>query len=752
MLLKRIFVVSAFFVPVLLFAGSSEPTDTLTRLEKAIGEVTVTAIKQAADLTLHPVAGTVVNRAQVERLNIASVRGVSELAPNVYMPQYGSRMTSSIYVRGIGARIDQPVVGLNIDNVPFLNKDNYDFDIPDIARMEIIRGAQSTLYGRNTMGGLINIYTISPLSYQGTRVLAEAGKGNLYRAALSHYRKFSPVLGMSLSGDFHYFGGIRKNEYNGCHADSDKGGSLRWKTDWKPNSRLSLENAAWVTISRSGGYPYAYEGSGEINYNDTCFYQRNSFADGLTLKYRGDSWSVSSITSAQYIDDNMTLDQDFLPKDYFTLTQKRKEWALTQDFIARGRVGANYRWLGGAFAFYKHTSMNAPVTFKGYGISQLIEGKRNEINPDYPIKWDDEEFLLGSSFTMPTWGAALYHESELKIGKWNFSAGIRLDYERVGLRYHSSANSSYTVYNATDLSNIKVFSKEPIDINDRGKMHKSFVEVLPKVSVSYALPMPSRSNVYVSVGKGYKSGGYNTQMFSDVLQQRVMGLMGLGMKYDVDDIVGYNPEKSWNYEAGAHIVCAGGKVLTDVALFYIDCRDQQVTTFPDGTTTGRITTNAGKTESYGAEFQVSYLPSSHWLMNVSYGYTHATFKEFFNGMQDFSDKRVPYAPANTFFASVTYTHPVNRFIDEMVFNINLRGAGNIYWDEENSRRQNAYALLGASVSAKRGYATIELWGKNLADSKYNVFSFKSIGNTFFQRGMPLTWGVTLRLDLATNRM
>ncbi|MDE7452049.1 MAG: TonB-dependent receptor plug domain-containing protein, partial [Paramuribaculum sp.] len=252
-----------------LCVSASEPGDTLQRLEKAIGEVTVTAIKQAADLTLHPVAGTVVNRAQIERLNIVNVRGASELAPNVYMPQYGSRMTSSIYVRGIGARIDQPVVGLNIDNVPFLNKDNYDFDIPDIARMEIVRGAQSTLYGRNTMGGLINIYTISPLSYQGTRVLAEAGRGNLYRAAVSHYAAFSPEVGMSLTGDFHYFGGIRRNIYNERYADRDKGGSVRWKTDWKPSSRMSVENAAWFTLSRSGGYPYAYETTGEINYNDT---------------------------------------------------------------------------------------------------------------------------------------------------------------------------------------------------------------------------------------------------------------------------------------------------------------------------------------------------------------------------------------------------------------------------------------------------------------------------------------------------
>ncbi|MCI9608218.1 MAG: TonB-dependent receptor [Muribaculaceae bacterium] len=724
----------------------AEPADSAFSLESTVGEVTVTAIKQKADLTLHPLASTVINRRQVERLNIATVKGASEIAPNFYIPDYGSRMTSSIYVRGIGARIDQPVVGLNVDNVPFLNKDNYDFDLPDIARMEIIRGPQSTLYGRNTMGGLINIYTISPLNYQGSRVMAETGKGDLLRMAVSHYQLLKPGLGMSLSGDFHYFGGLFTNEYLGYKADREKGGSLRWKTDWKPTSRLSVENSAWFTLSRTSGYPYAYEESGEINYNDTCFYRRNSFADGLTIRYAGNGWSLSGITSVQYIDDNMTLDQDFLPLDYFTLTQKRHEWALTQDVIARGRVGEHYRWLGGAFGFYKHTSMDAPVTFRHHGIERLIEEKRNDINPDYPIEWDERSFVLGSNFRMPTWGVALYHESELKAGRWNFALGMRLDYERVGLTYRSSANTGYTVYNATDPDNPTVFSHEKIDIDDTGRLHKSFIEFLPKATVSYTLPMHSQSKVYLSAGKGYKSGGFNTQMFSDVLQQRIMGMMGLGMKYDIDDIVGYAPEKSWNYEAGAHIVCADGKVLTDLALFYIDCRNQQVTTFPDGTTTGRITTNAGKSRSYGAEVQISYAPDSHWLLNASYGYTHATFTRFNNGISDLSGKFVPYAPRNTLYAGLTYTLPLPRFVDSIEFNANVRGVGKIFWDEENTRTQPFYALAGGSVTVRYKWAALELWGKNLTGTKYNVFSFKSIGNSFYQKGRPITWGVTLRMN------
>ena len=104
-----------------------EKADTVLTL----GEVSVTGIKQSLDIDALPVASTVIGEGELQKLNIVTMKGVSEVAPNFYIPDYGSRMTSSIYVRGIGARIDQPVIGLNVDNVPYMNKDNYDFDFVD---------------------------------------------------------------------------------------------------------------------------------------------------------------------------------------------------------------------------------------------------------------------------------------------------------------------------------------------------------------------------------------------------------------------------------------------------------------------------------------------------------------------------------------------------------------------------------------------------------------------------------------------
>lgn len=729
-------------LPLALSAGDSRSVrDTV-----AIGEVSVTAIKLNSDVRMQPMASTVVGAGEVERLNIVTMKGVSEIAPNFYIPDYGSRMTSSIYMRGIGARIDQPVVGLNVDNVPFLNKDNYDFDIADIERIEVLRGPQSTLYGRNTMGGLINIYTLSPFRYQGFRAMLQYGSANTVRASVAGYFKPLSTLGMSLSAYFTHSDGFFTNLYNGQKADKENQGSLRWKTQWRATQNVTLENILGVQLSRQGGYPYEYIKTGEINYNDTCFYRRTGVTDGLTVKWNLGNVSLSSISSFQYIDDNMTLDQDFLPVSYFTLTQKRREWALTQDFVGRGRVG-RYSWLGGVFGFYKHTRMLAPVTFKDYGIDRLILDHVNEYNPDYPIRWNEDSFLLGSDFTSPVWGIAAYHQSSVELGRWTLTAGLRLDYEHSGLDYRSDCNTSYTVEHLLDDGSREFYAVRDVDIHDRGNLGKGFLQLLPKVTATYRLPMDMPSTVYASVAKGYKAGGFNTQMFSDVLQQRLMSFMGISAGYDVDEVVGYRPEVSWNYEIGTHINCAGVRVTADLALFYIDCRDQQLTVFPDGNTTGRIMTNAGKTRSFGGELAVRFMPTERWEANLSYGYTNARFVEFDNGKADYSGKRIPYSPENTLFAGVSYTQPVRRkWLDDIRFNVNMRGIGNIVWDEANTVTQPFYILPAVSVMLRHDKYSLDLWAENFTDTKYNVFYFVSISNAFLQRGKPRQFGVTLRLD------
>ena len=493
-----------------------------------------------------------------------------------------------------------------------------------------------------------------------------------------------------------------------------------------------------MTTGRHNGYPYASAETGIISYADTCAYRRTSFADALTVAWAGKRVVVTSISSVQYLDDCMDLDQDFMPADYFTLQQARREWAVTEDLFTRGSRG-KYSWLGGVYGFYKTT-----VTFKNTGIARLIEEHRNKYNPDYPIRWDSRRFVLGSHFDMSSGGFALYHESTFKAGDWRFEAGLRLDIEKTSLKYHSFTNTGYTTMHILPDGNEEIYSRTPVDIDDHGEISHTYVELLPKFTISHA----GDFEPYFTFSKGYKAGGYNTQMFSDVLQQRIMGLMGMSELYSFDKVVAYKPERSFNYELGAHWRIPSARLRLDAALFLIDCRNQQLTVFPKGTTTGRMMTNAGRTRSMGVEISGTWHASDDVTARLSYGFTNATFRKYNDGRNDYRGKRVPYAPSNTLFAELSWhATPLSFSGITPTASAAVRCAGNIYWNETNTVSQSFYCLPSLSIGLEAERWSLRLNAENLTDTRYNTFYFVSIGNAFLQRGLPRILSASLRVNI-----
>ncbi len=721
---------------------ATEAPDTTARQHR-LRPLEVLGVKQIPDGGTTVEAVTRISGAEARRTGIDAAKGVSLVAPNFYMPAYGSRMTSSIYVRGLGARIDQPVVGLTVDNIPYLNKDAYDFDISDIESIEVLRGAQGVLNGRNTMGGQINIRTLSPLRASGLRTMVEYGSKNSIRAAASYYGRLRPSLGMSIAAQYRHTDGFYRNSFDGSRLGRENSGSLRWKTAWRPNEAFSLTNTATATFDKEWGYPYTNLETGLTAYNDTCSYRRSMLADALTVAWAGKRVVVTSITSVQYLDDCMNLDQDFTPADYFTLRQSRRELAFTEDLFTRGSRGI-YSWLGGVFGFYKSTNMQAPVTFKDIGIAELIEGHRNGINPDYPIAWDTRRFVLDSDFDIRTGGFAVYHESTVNSGIWRFEAGLRLDVEHNSLDYNSRTSTGFSTYRREPDGNLTPYSHTPIDIDDRGKVSHSYVELLPKLTVSLDVPFKP----YISFSKGYKAGGYNTQMFSDVLQQRVMQVMGMSALYSFDEIVSYKPERSYNYEIGAHWEAEGADLHVDAAVFRIDCHNQQLTVFPPGTTTGRMMTNAGRTRSTGVELSATYRPIPDVDLRASYGYTHATFRTYNDGRADYRGHRVPYAPENTLFAQATW-HATPLAFAGIVPSVTAtaRCAGRIYWNEANTESQAFYCRPSLSVGLAAEHWNLRLWAENFTDTENYTFYFVSMGRSFAQKAIPRHFGATFRVRI-----
>lgn len=714
---------------------AAEPAalDTLT-----LDEVTVSAVKRA-DIAS---SSTVVSRAEVESRRLLSPRDVTSLTPGVFIPDYGSRMTSTIYVRGIGARIDQPALGLTIDNVPVMSKENYDADVPEMARVEVLRGPQSVLYGRNAMGGVMNISTTAAGANPGTRVLLQGASHKSFKVGVAHSRRVSDRFAVAGNVFFTTTGGEYTNEFTGHRVDWERQGSARLKVEWRPSGRVSVTNTLSANHSRQGGYPYEWTLTGQIAHNDTCFYRRTGVMDGLTVTLDTGWGTLTSLTSYQLIDDNMTLDQDFTPAPYFTLTQARTEHAVTQEVIARShrRADARLDWLAGAFGFYRHMKMSAPVTFLDTGIGELIESHRNAAAPDYPIAWWSRQMLLGSDFVMPGYGVAAYGQASLHLGQWTLTAGLRLDHERVSLDYTSVTHTGYDV-----LHDGAVYASNPIDIDDGGSLRRHFTQLLPRVAVSRAW---NGGSAWVSVGKSYKAGGFNTQMFSDVLQQRLMRMMGIGAQYDADAIVGYKPEVAWNYEAGVRFErLAGGRLALSANAFWIDCRDRQLTVFPDGTTTGRMMTNAGRTRSVGVEAALAWQPTGALHVAAAYGFTDARFVNYHDGRQDYRHRIVPYAPRHMVSGTSSYVVDLGTaWLRSLTVAVNVNAVGPIAWNEANTMTQPLYALLGADVTLTGNHWALQLWGTNLTGTRYGTFYFVSIGHEFVQRGRGRALGATLRLS------
>ncbi len=164
-------------------AGGDGPTPDTETADTVIvvDKVQVTAIKQGLVLRSQPVARSIVGGRAIERGRIGAVKNLSQTVPNFHAPDYGFAH-DLVDLRAGPRRAHRPaVIGLNIDNVPVLNKDNFDTELADAERIEVLRGPQSTLYGRNTMGGVVNVYTLSPLTYEGVRLTAEYGSGDSYR-------------------------------------------------------------------------------------------------------------------------------------------------------------------------------------------------------------------------------------------------------------------------------------------------------------------------------------------------------------------------------------------------------------------------------------------------------------------------------------------------------------------------------------------------------------------------------------------
>ena len=758
--------------------------------------VVISQPKESLRERVRPVSSSVFSSNELTNLGVRDLRNLSKYVPSFIMPEYGSRLTSSMYIRGIGSRVNSPAVGMYIDGIPLVSKNSYNFHSYQLDRVDILRGPQGTLYGMNTEGGLVRLYSKSPMDYQGTDIIVGAGS-RLYRnAEFAHYNKLSDKFAFSIAGFYGGQNGFFRNSQTGEHADkfNETGGKLRLM--YAPTDRLMLSYIADYQYVKQNGFAYGQLDmvSGEVAApatNRQGTYRRNMLTTGINLKYSADKFELNSTTSYQYLKDYMLMDQDYMAQDYMHLEQRQFQNALTQEVSFKSKNSGRWKWTTGIYGSYQWLQTSAPVFFddafmsrisggiqsamysaiSGAMIKQMMEAGMPQAAAQAAAAAAIEraggisvssEMSVPALFHTPQFNIGLFHETNIEIAdRLIATIGLRYDYNLVRINYNTNASMSVLA---------KVMGAETCNVLSSRLLNDSrneYNQLLPKFGLTYTISDNS-SNVYATVCKGFRAGGFNIQMFSDILQTELNANSSQAMRQDyeiphtedeydrINKTISYKPEESWNYEAGAHLNLLDNTLHADIAAYYMLIRNQQLSVMAGNYGFGRMMVNAGKSHSCGVELSLrgnAFNNHIGWMLN--YGYNRSVFDEYsdeIDGMAvNYKGNNVPFAPRHTIGSSIDYIQTVgNGMLRSFKIGVNMSAQGPVYWDEANTYRQRLYALLGAHADAEFSHGiSLSLWTRNITSTRYNTFAFDSSATGekcyFAQRGNPFQIGVDLKI-------
>ena len=285
------------------------------------------------------------------------------------------------------------------------------------------------------------------------------------------------------------------------------------------------------------------------------------------------------------------------------MSQRQNSKTISEEIVLKSKPGRRWQWTTGVSGFYQWLDTEGPVTFHEDGISSLMEDNVNGIfkkikeekpmMPDMSLDITDNNILIGGNFKSPMLSTGIYHQSTINdiiFEGLSFTAGLRMEYERYWLDYNSNANINFDFKISVMPMPFKDLKSSP---NVNGNISHDYIQLLPKFALQY--DFNKNNNIYASVTKGYRSGGYNIQMFSEIVQgEMINGMIAAldekshGMvsqmggdkiphyEYDIQETTMYKPEYSWNYEIGSHLTIFDGRLQADIAAFYMDTHDQQI--------------------------------------------------------------------------------------------------------------------------------------------------------------------------------
>lgn len=727
----RTILLAACAMPQVAFAQDQAAQDTAADPSR---DIVVTAQRRAERLQDVPATISALDSKALVAAGVMDISNIAPRVPGFYAGGFGSARPQ-LYIRGIGTRQFDPgsesSVGVFVDESYLGRTGGVLGALKDIERVEVLKGPQGTLYGRNTIAGAVNVITKGPTD--DLQAEAEAGVGNY-----DSYNLFGAVSG-PIAGDV-IKGRIAawRTKQQGYITNLTTGNHPQGVNNWGGRLRLAIEptstikidligeiardtgrsfqgesigsttNPYGILLGRAGLVPQLSDDPYKQYYTTDPLYDRK--IDAFTGKINwatdvGDFVSVTSYRKMTYTDDR-DFDNTSLDVIRQISNEDSKQFSQELRFVSANdgalSLGGLVDWIVGVY-FYKDKSYHED--FFRYGADSVAGAG----SVDQTFGHYDTKSIAG-------FGQATFNISnELK-----FTAGARYTEDRKKATLGGRTTDALPLVRADF---------------DQVNPTKKFTSFDPKFVLAY---QPNRDlNFYASFSKGFKSGGYQYTPLTAAQAAEV-----------------FDPEKIKAYEIGVKSTWLNGALQANAAVFRYDYSNLQVsrvTQLPDGSTPSLIT-NAGKSRIKGAELDVTIEPIRDFRVAVAYAYTDAKYLDYSTGALDFSGTTMVRAPKHSVNVSSDYTIHTGGDSDLTLHGdvamlsdfFHEPGQGELaYGTTIPFTSEDGYVLSNARVTFRTGQWRLSAWVQNAFDVNYRRTVLALPGQVISIYGQPRTYGLTL---------
>jgi iron complex outermembrane receptor protein len=695
-----------WFVAVLALVSSVTPALAQTPPTITLPTVIVTAQKEPADVQTLPASVTAVTD---DTLKDAEVRVVSDAgiyAPNTWFTEFTARKLSNARIRGIGSSPANPGITTYVDGVPMMNANVSSIEFLDVDQVEFIRGPQSPLFGRNTLGGVINITSTKPsLDRWSGNIVAPFG--NFSSAELRG--SVSGPLGSKAALGF----GFGRQQRDGYATNTVTGNDVDYREGTFAKVQLLVAPAqnweARVVVAserdRDGDYALTDLAAArttpfQVMRDYEGFTNRDVTTTAVTLRGDGERLSLTSSTGFVTWQTEDSTDLDYSPLPLATRNNAEDATQFTQEVRVSSPRNApvqlsdsiQLRWQSGVAFFTQNYDQLAVNTIAPFVLSPQIDFAVAQTSPEAAL--DDV-------------GVGVFGQGTLIFNdRVDLSVGMRFD--------HESKEAA-----------LNTFFSPPIAPPNPVNAERSFSDVSPQGSIGFRF-QPDRM-AYASVSRGFKAGGFNPA--------------------SPPGSEAYGEEHALHVEGGFKARFAAGRASLNAAVFYIDWDDMQLNV-PTPFVPGQFyIANVGGASSSGVELELAARPHADVQLFGSFGYTNATFADGTSSSGvDVSGNTLPNTPEYTAMLGTQLSRPITSTWSvfgraEAVF------YGGLQYDDANTAGQEAYSLANFRGGVRGRWVFGELWVRNAFDTRYIpvAFPYQGFAPSGFvgEVGRPRTFGVNL---------